>query len=72
MDSLKCPFGDGPHPPLIGVKKVRLLFLHQPIFKSLELMVLKIDYKITPYIAEFVNTVTNAFFSKTLVVMDSG
>lgn len=34
------------------------------IVQSLELTVPKIDYKITPYIAEFVNTVTNAFFSK--------
>ena len=28
-----------------------------------------VDYKITPYIAEFVNTVTNAFFSNTLKVL---
>lgn len=66
MDSLKCPFGDGRHLPLIGVRKVRSPLLSPPraIFQSLELTVPKIDYKITPYIAEFVNTVTNAFFSK--------
>ena len=34
--------------------------------RSLELTVLQIDYKISPYIAEFANTVTNAFFSKPL------
>lgn len=32
-------------------------------FQRLELTVVRIDYKITPYIAEFANTVTNAFFS---------
>jgi len=41
-----------------------LLFLPAPVLESFELTVLSIDYKITPYIAEFANTVTNAFFSK--------
>jgi len=67
MDSPKCPFGAGPPLPLTGARKVRFpilacFLIHH--FQSLELTVLLIDYKITPYIAEFANTVTNAFFSK--------
>jgi hypothetical protein len=33
-----------------------------------EMLIWGLDYTITPYIAEFVNTVTNAFFSTSLAL----
>ena len=34
--------------------------------KFAEMLTWGVDYTITPYIAEFVNTITNAFFSMSL------